>query len=874
MQTEAVAKQAASALATLLRWNQPIDDIINKRAEYSYPINEQLLEWINTFQNTLQSLGYISSEASLLVIGDAFANGELNQEDTICLLGFDDITPLYDRQLQRACTTLTSLSHADHIPSSLQRLSFDHTSDEMLAAAKWARTIMETVKEQQQPLPRIGIIVPNLGQCRKQVEFAFTAEFEAYSLLPDTERYTLPFNFSAGTPLADTPLIASTLQLLSLQEDWQQQAWDVECIVQCLLSPFWGRYDQELTRRCALASQLQSLGIFTVSGDTLRYWAQRIDERAKHREGSEESSEPGLFDYFQAMSLATHSAENHAIKENKASRLTSQQLPSAWVEVFLQQLEQLAWPGERVPDSQEYQQTQLWYQLLERFASLDAVMGSISRYTALKQLQQLASHTPFQAKVPDSPIQILGILEGASLDFTHCWVMGLHQQVWPPAPAPNTLLPIHLQREHNMPHASSLRELQYAQSLTNNYRHCADTIIFSSPNHEDDSEQHLLPSQLINDIAVNTSLQHSLQAALKQEQDKPVSTHTDTLADWQQQLKKNAKRQLQYCASGPAFHDTQLTGGASLLKAQADCPFDSFVKYRLGAQAPIAPMNGFSHIEKGNILHEALAGVWRELKDHNGLLSSMTNTAPSLHEQVKEHVDSAIRTIQKQKPHHIHKTLCQIESDRQCELIMQWLDYEKTRAPFTVVAVEEAYTVMLNGRECHIRIDRVDQLDNGQFLIIDYKTGDASVNAWKSERPKEPQLPLYALTYTTASKSRRSEHAASSETHDLKDHCVKGISFAQINVNAQTFKGLADANLASGIDHIEKNRSQLPHTWDGALEQWRRVLEQLLNEFTQGHCSIQYHDDMAKTYAHPYLRINRFYEADAIQRLLEQHASS
>ncbi|TIH03137.1 hypothetical protein D0S45_20940, partial [Marinifilum sp. JC120] len=119
---------------------------------------------------------------------------------------------------------------------------------------------------------------------------------------------------------------------------------------------------------------------------------------------------------------------------------------------------------------------------------------------ALKQLQVMANQRPFQAKVPDSPIQILGILEGAGLHFTHCWVMGLHQQAWPPAAAPNALLPIRLQREHNMPHASSLRELQYAQSLTDNYRHCADTIIFSSPNHDDDSEQALPPSELIRDI--------------------------------------------------------------------------------------------------------------------------------------------------------------------------------------------------------------------------------------------------------------------------------------------------------------------------------------------------------------------------------------
>ncbi|MFT6386676.1 MAG: hypothetical protein ACJAUP_000044 [Cellvibrionaceae bacterium] len=51
-----------------------------------------------------------------------------------------------------------------------------------------------------------------------------------------------------------------------------------------------------------------------------------------------------------------------------------------------------------------------------------------------------------------------------------------------------------------MPHASSLRELAFATSLTNNYRYCAKHIIFSSPEYDEDSEQLLLTSRLIDDI--------------------------------------------------------------------------------------------------------------------------------------------------------------------------------------------------------------------------------------------------------------------------------------------------------------------------------------------------------------------------------------
>lgn len=811
MQTEAIAKQAASAFNTLVRWNQPIS-----KHSIDTHINPQCRQWISDYQHRLKTLGYITPEDSFCIIGNAFEQQQLTPEDTIYLLGFDDISPLLQTQLTKACSSLQIISPPSHEPASLQRVEFDSTDAERQAVAQWARITLE-----QQPNARIGIIAPNLGQCRKQIEFAFTAEFEAHSLHPDTERYTLPFNLSTGTPLGDTPFVAATLQLLKLQV--QNQEWDIEFLVQCLLSPFWGRYSEELEQRCALANKLQALGVFRISGDTLRYWAQRIDERL-NTDANPLSTQ--LFDYLNQCHQFSTSPSNKG-----------KHLPSAWVDIFLKQLDLLYWPGERTPDSQEYQQTQLWYQLLEGFAKLDNVLNAVSSHEALKQLNAMANQLPFQAKVPDSPIQILGILEGAGLHFTHCWVMGLHQQAWPPAPKPNSLLPISLQREHNMPHASSLRELQYAQSLTDNYRHCANTLIFSSPSHEDDSEQHLLPSQLISDIPLTS-----------------ISTHTaaDSLESWNTQLQQGSHIALTDCQKAPAFTHTDIPGGSGFFKAQAENPFDSFAKYRLGAQSPIAPMNGFSHIEKGNILHNSLAAIWQILGTQAALLA-LDNS--SLHTLIDEQVKAAISDIQRHKPSHLSQPLCAIEQERQSYLIGEWLAIEKKRAPFTVVAIEEAQTVQLNGMNINIRIDRVDQLQDGSFLIIDYKTGKAHLNAWKGERPKEPQLPLYALTYA--------------QENSL--NAVKGICFAQINILDQCFKGLGEADIAEGIPHIEKNRAGLPTTWEDALQQWQATLNQLLAEFQHGDCHIAYLDDNCKAYAGDYLRINRFYEAEAITRWQDLH---
>ena len=43
---------------------------------------------------------------------------------------------------------------------------------------------------------------------------------------------------------------------------------------------------------------------------------------------------------------------------------------------------------------------------------------------------------------------------------------GLSADRWPPAPAPNPLLPFAWQRERNVPRSSAKRELAFAETLT------------------------------------------------------------------------------------------------------------------------------------------------------------------------------------------------------------------------------------------------------------------------------------------------------------------------------------------------------------------------------------------------------------------------
>ena len=68
------------------------------------------------------------------------------------------------------------------------------------------------------------------------------------------------------------------------------------------------------------------------------------------------------------------------------------------------------------------------------------------------------------------------------------------------------------------------------------------------------------------------------------------------------------------------------------------------------------------------------------------------------------------------------------------------------RRPFTVLEQEENRHVTVGDIDLRIRADRVDCLEDGGLIILDYKTGECSPSDWDGPRPDEPQLPIYAVT--------------------------------------------------------------------------------------------------------------------------------
>ena len=463
---------------------------------------------------------------------------------------------------------------------------------------------------------------------------------------------------------------------------------------------------------------------------------------------------------------------------------------AAWKQIFCAALEALSWPGYRTLNSDDYQLYARWQLLLDEFTHYDSVThDSITLREALYLLGKLAHNTLFQTEGSLAPIQILGTLEAAGNTFDYLWVMGMDDDTWPPMANPNAFIPYELQRQQHMPHATAERELIYTEQVMQRLRTSACHIIFSYPMFDGDKTKN--PSQLIDNMASTTiTCTHTATT-------EPLTL--DSLPDWQ----------------GPQVSASEaLKLSANTLQQQSDCPFKAFANTRLKAKPLQQPDFALPNNQRGLLTHDALDRIWHHLKSQQHL----TKLSPTELSHIIATTVDAVMADQKQRTA-FKKELLALEKNRLLLVLEEWLQLEKTRAPFTVLGTEVSLHIPLNTLTFNVRIDRIDTLATGH-CIIDYKTHTHnSPNAWFGVRPNDPQLPLYL--------SAKTDYVA--------------ISYAEIMPNNCQFKGLANndatAKQLPGVKDIE-SFSKHTLTWDEQLALWQHTLADIGNEFAQGLASV------------------------------------
>lgn len=845
---------ADKALRSLLLWQLTLEDVHryispfqDAQTHRETQDNSPFLQWAKAFLAYIDQKQWITAEqqqARLLAIANERSEPIFNQ---LYLYGFDDIPPLTQALLEASSQQLTRLKSPPQAPEthSVQRIECQQLDDEIAQAARWSWQQL-----QHNPDQRIGIIVPQLGQIRDRVERQFIATFEAHALLPEQARYTLPFNFSAGIPLGQCPLIAQALCLLRWVNG-QSLPWHQ--VKTLLLSPFWQLgHDESLA--------LFWLQTLQDKEQTEWQWQEAVDclhHQITKKDFPEYLSKPDIVEWLAQLSkrLAPFNIQKITHDQAMASSHTSPlshsspylpmpKTPKTWVEQFAQQLNILGWPGARRLDSQEYQQMTEWQQGLGQIPSMALVTPSWSPQEALSRVSQRMNTTPFQALTPDSPIQILGALEGAGLTFDACWIMGLDNQQWPAAANPNPLLPVALQRDHKMPNATPERELEFAESLTQSYLQSAPNVIVSSA--QFDGEKELHPSPLIDSIAL-TPLHHVVSST-----ECACHLHHHHQTQWQ-------ARQWEWVPthfSAPFPQQVQeQPGGASLLQWQSSNPMDAFARFRLGLFSLPDVSDHLASYVKGNVTHKVLEVLWKSLKTQEQLLALSD-------EQRKAMVDDAVSQALGNEPiltHQYGQHFRALEHQRQGELIEHWLQVEMHRPPFRIASIETQQRMTLANLSLNIRLDRVDVLLDEQHqacgsVLIDYKTGSCNRSDWLFERIKSPQLPLYAVGYPT----------------ELAEESVSAIAFGQLKAGSIQLTGMSNEYVENSIDANWDKKED----WYHRIYEWQQQLTQLAIEWLNGDCHNHYYHADAAKYQQEYFAFNRWPEKQALYHYWQQEQTS
>ncbi|MCY3628689.1 MAG: PD-(D/E)XK nuclease family protein [Bacteroidota bacterium] len=802
LDVSATAELARNSWKLLCDWRLPLEGTDWNSSEDSRTFQKWALE----FRTRCDRNGWFSAAELSKHVARIVNEGQIEIPPELELCGFLEPIPAHEQffeALRKRGTRIQETPLPNHAEKSF-RLGASDTFREIRVAAEWARRILQNDLEAERRSFRIGIIVPGIGNLRSHVERVFSEVFHPQAWLHPEQDSKRLFNISLGLPAGDYPIIQSALQILSIEP----REIPIEEASRLLLSPFLPGFAEERTSRALLDVALRNRGEQYVTLRDLIYLAKK--EHSLHHC-------PLLASLFVAW-------------QTQYSDLGGRKKPSEWAEALSQLLQSkiqdndgdastksqsISWPGTWQSVSAEYQTYSVWEELVSALVELDGVCGSITRQRAVTILRRMASSKLFQPERDPAPVQILGVLEAMGLSFDYLWMIGMHDDAWPPSCEPAPFVPIRLQRRKGLWRSTPEGMLQHAQTLADRLLKSAPMVVVSHPRREGDADRRVSP----------------LFAELPEvsEEDLGVST-IQSLGEW---FQRSSKMEIIEDHQGIPFAEGKVSGGTSLFKLQAACPFRAFAELRLGATMPGIAQPGLDAQDRGRVMHRILDILWRRLGTQAALQAlSEREEADLVRGIVREELDRLTSYRQGLR----NERFLRVEQARLEKIIGEWLVLERERKPFTVLEQEKRQDVTVGGIDIsgtdadldenesevgqdvtvagidiRIQEDRVDLLEGGERFILDYKTGICSVSLWDGERPDDPQLPIYAV---------------------VADSPIAGISFGSLMMGDVKFKGIANQDI--GNKGVRVSKEPLPEL----IGRWRETLNALGRDYKAGHAIV------------------------------------
>lgn len=608
----------------------------------------------------------------------------------------------------------------------------------------------------QNPHHSLGVVVPDLQQRRAQVLRAFDSAFFPALNPAQINVIGRPYDLSIGLPLNEQSVVRTALLFLKLLTSGIN---DIE-LSALLLSPYLPGSARDARAREALDRQCRNKRIRQVS----------------------------FYDFITL--LPKGDALRKPLQIISKQKWKNKNGAAHWAEHFGSALRQLGWPGKSL-DSEEYQTVEAWNTCLDDCQVLDDG-DQLTQQQALRLLTSLCRSRVFQMQTATTPIQIMGRLESHGLSFDKLWVTGLDAEKWPVVSNPTSFIPINQQQAAGVPDASAELRLALASEEMERWAQSADELFVCHAEQRDGLE--LSPASIIANVELfEPDVQQTTDTATVIQ----ASTSLDVLED----------------TNGPALPaGADVKGGTRLLEDQARCPFKAFALHRLRIKKLEEAGIGLDPRQHGTLFHVAMEYFWEDVRTHANLLALSED---ELEAQILSVIERSM------SDNDIDTALQGLQSRHLYQLINNWINrVERYRQPFEVVDLELEQAIEISNFNISVTVDRIDKLDSGQKVVIDYKTGqNNAIKTWGEPRIENPQLPLYAGT----------------------DEEVEGICFAQVFPNQNKFIGTTSEDGIVGSLKAPENNQSLKkslQSWDEAKLHWASSLNMLGDEVSQGLATI------------------------------------
>ena len=451
---------------------------------------------------------------------------------------------------------------------------------------------------------------------------------------------------------------------------------------------------------------------------------------------------------------------NEIIKALPDNKKWQQKSYYDWVAFITNVLEVFSWGKNKILNSSDYQILEKWYDVCHNISSLDNICDVCEFDVFNTGINTLLSDTYFQPKSSQQSLYIIDASDITNLYFDSAWVVGLDENfdnyiMKKLANDDMSLLGGRISENYN----------NYLKNYVYDLETLASDLVFSYS--ETDEEGFF--------VNVSSSFDFSSVKTCKK-------------------YYSNINLQLEYLTDYKAnkIKNTNIKSGISVLNNQLDCSFKGFSS-RLGISSTNIEFFGISPMQKGNYFHYIMESVWQKI-----LCSS--NVEKFINDESK--INSIVNGVIKENSNiSFTNKLLLLEKNRLINLVKRVLrfDIENRKTDFLVLHREYKTNTSVGELNFDIKIDRVDKLNDGKIVIIDYKTGSTTPTI--KEKITNVQIPIYVFKFNE---------------NNLWE-CL----YLKANEEKISFSGISKNKLSQ-------------KEWDNYLQKWRKQLLDISEKFQNG----------------------------------------